>query len=311
MLSREHRVMSTPHEQPLCPRCGYDQSGIVTSWRDSCPTEGRCAECGLEFAWTELFRPDLHAPDWSFEHANKHLFRCLMQTFVRSLWPMSFWKSLRLTHPIHTRRLIKLAVGILVTIHLLLAAGGYAWFFVLSNIVYKAGSWRYELLSFSIFVPDEAVTRFWITAAIMPYYPRLAGDEVPTGSTELLMAFCWSFLIPLGFLALRQTLRHHSVRSVHILRAWAYSLPGLAMWIVLGRIPKLIGIEMTAIGTAAHAWWWTQYEFICFLVLSAWLLFYWTRVSSRYLRLKRPVVTTLVLYVVTLMIAGVSLMLFI
>ena len=36
------------HERTIgCPRCGYDQRGMVESWTLQCPLTGECAECGL------------------------------------------------------------------------------------------------------------------------------------------------------------------------------------------------------------------------------------------------------------------------
>jgi hypothetical protein len=53
---------------PACPRCGYDLSAATFGWRDSCPLGGRCSECGLEFGWRDVLRPDA-MPWWWIEGA--------------------------------------------------------------------------------------------------------------------------------------------------------------------------------------------------------------------------------------------------
>jgi hypothetical protein len=53
---------------PACPRCGYDLSAATFGWSESCPLDGRCSECGLEFGWREIFRPDT-MPWWWIEGA--------------------------------------------------------------------------------------------------------------------------------------------------------------------------------------------------------------------------------------------------
>ena len=61
--------MTVPNEtMPECPRCGYDLRGITESWRNACPVDGRCAECGLEFAWRDVFAGDAMAPSWCVEY---------------------------------------------------------------------------------------------------------------------------------------------------------------------------------------------------------------------------------------------------
>jgi hypothetical protein len=54
-----------------CPRCGYDQSGVVARWQagESCPLASPCSECGFEIIWRNVFRPTLERVPWLFEHA--------------------------------------------------------------------------------------------------------------------------------------------------------------------------------------------------------------------------------------------------
>ena len=79
---RDARPTGSDHESDTsCPRCGYSQRGIVASWRDACPLAGRCAECGLDFVWSELLRPNLHEPRWCVEYAPRRRLLLLAGTW--------------------------------------------------------------------------------------------------------------------------------------------------------------------------------------------------------------------------------------
>lgn len=82
-------------EHVLCPRCGYDQRGIIAQWTDACPLQGTCTECGLQYEWLDLLKP------WCVENASSQyrLVRRMIGTFVRSvLAPWRFWREIRITH---------------------------------------------------------------------------------------------------------------------------------------------------------------------------------------------------------------------
>ena len=53
-------------QTPTCPRCGYDLSGIVASWKDACPLTGICSECVLEFQCRYLLDPRFKIKPWFF-----------------------------------------------------------------------------------------------------------------------------------------------------------------------------------------------------------------------------------------------------
>ena len=107
-----------------CPRCGYDQRGIVATWIDSCPMRGRCAECGLDFSWPEVLHPEKYEPQWCVEFARTRLavpWLCV-KTYVRSFWPWGFWKRVPMSHAVRAWRLTVYAIAMLLPLLFIYAA---------------------------------------------------------------------------------------------------------------------------------------------------------------------------------------------
>src|SRR5688572_26076620 len=90
-----------------CPRCGYDQRGAMAQWREQCPLEGTCAECGLTFSWAELIVPDKFEPSWCVEFAKpaRRVPMSCVKTFLRSFRPWKFWSRMNMSQRIRPRRL--------------------------------------------------------------------------------------------------------------------------------------------------------------------------------------------------------------
>ncbi|MCI0630311.1 MAG: hypothetical protein L0Y44_06605 [Phycisphaerales bacterium] len=91
-----------------CPRCGYDQRGVMARWLEQCPLEGACAECGLHFKWAELLHPEKFEPRWcvEFVHRPSSIPLAGPATLWKSFSPWRFWSSLRMAYPIRRRRLL-------------------------------------------------------------------------------------------------------------------------------------------------------------------------------------------------------------
>ena len=103
---------------PSCPRCGYDLSGVVESWKEACPLNGVCSECGLEFRWRELFRADELRVRGFYEHATGVALASAWRTWAWTLLPWMFWKKVRLEHPVRLRRMLLWLVVLLLPIQL-------------------------------------------------------------------------------------------------------------------------------------------------------------------------------------------------
>jgi hypothetical protein len=91
-----------------CPRCGYDQRGILATWIEQCPLEGTCAECGLAIQWAELLSVKLQRPRWCIEYAAspRDWLRRMMANLALVFAPWAMWRSLKMTDPPRIRRLI-------------------------------------------------------------------------------------------------------------------------------------------------------------------------------------------------------------
>lgn len=98
----------------VCPRCGYDLSGVVESWRESCPLEGVCSECGLGVEWGRVFA-GAEPPAWSCEHAVRFSVWKLLKTSWRLMWPPAYWRAITMETPVRAGRLAWMVVGFAVT----------------------------------------------------------------------------------------------------------------------------------------------------------------------------------------------------
>lgn len=107
-----------------CPRCGYDQRGVVATWMDACPLSSACSECGLELHWGEVISPDKCEPRWCVEFATqiRALPTACVKTLGFSFWPWRFWLRLRMAHAIHLRRLAIYVLFLLLPLILLYVA---------------------------------------------------------------------------------------------------------------------------------------------------------------------------------------------
>jgi hypothetical protein len=112
-----------------CPRCGYDQRGVLATWIEQCPMEATCAECGLKFAWCELLNPDLFPPKWCVE-AKRSWWGFPWQTVrttMRLFWPALVWRRVQMFHETRWRRLCAfLCLWMLVLAVLLMFSTGLA-----------------------------------------------------------------------------------------------------------------------------------------------------------------------------------------
>ncbi len=104
---------------PACPRCGYDQSGVVGAANPAWPLASQCAECGCRIAWSDYFRRDFTLPTRWLEHAPRAWFpvALLLTPWIACL-ALPLFARLRMEHPIRWKRLLvgSLALGLLAAV---------------------------------------------------------------------------------------------------------------------------------------------------------------------------------------------------
>ena len=91
-----------------CPRCGYHLRGVMETWKDSCPLDGTCSECGLAFDWARVCCPGKFVPLWCIEYERGP--RAWSGTAWRLILPWVFWRRLKISHPPRLHRAMLFAV---------------------------------------------------------------------------------------------------------------------------------------------------------------------------------------------------------
>lgn len=84
-----------------CPRCGYDQRGVLATWAESCPLQGVCSECGLDLEWSRVLQPEKYELQWCVEFVRRTsaMPRACVTTWLRSWLPWRFWSRIEMAHP--------------------------------------------------------------------------------------------------------------------------------------------------------------------------------------------------------------------
>src|SRR5690348_12296334 len=109
---------SSPKCSIRCPRCGYDQRGVVATWTETCPFEGTCSECGLTLNWSEVLNPQRHEPQWCVEFVSPRtrVPQTCVKTLLYSWWPWKFWSAVKMSHSIRAGRLALYGTCMIVSI---------------------------------------------------------------------------------------------------------------------------------------------------------------------------------------------------
>ena len=228
--------MAKVEAQPCCPRCGYDQSGVVATWMHSCPLDGMCSECGLALQWVDVFRPDRFIVPGFVEHS-----RGWWRTFVaawRTLWwtfcPSGFWRRVRLEHARMPRRWL---------VYFLATAGLFLFvrrvlvlaLFVLASSSSAPGA-RTPRNGLDLFASVDmltsecsnyAVYRDW--GPVGPAGWRLDLWNLAPPAAFGVGALC--VMMPLMLLLLPFTRRRLKIQASHVLRAGIFG--ALPLWLVL------------------------------------------------------------------------------
>jgi len=109
---------------PICPKCGYDQSGEIATWEAECPVDGTCPECGFEFAWADVMNPSRVVLPWYVEHADSRwsLIRRTPPTLWYLLFPNRYWARMKMESPRSMRTYLLWITLMMVVLHLIASA---------------------------------------------------------------------------------------------------------------------------------------------------------------------------------------------
>ncbi|MEZ6235455.1 MAG: hypothetical protein R3B68_14810 [Phycisphaerales bacterium] len=294
---------------PRCPRCGYDQSGAIATFTESCPTTGTCSECGLHFRWRDVFFPDRERIRGFFEHARG--FWPSLWAVPRTAWlvarPWAFWKRVQL----HMKpRLGRAAVWVLAAL--------------LATVLLRGTLGSVDFLMASANPSSGFVTRYWMPLdpsnlgvwewvwACPPFDARTwyaGGMGLVMWWTDgwvpivLLATPIWA----LSFALLPQTRRRAKVKAAHIARAFIYSCAWLSMLLLPWIFQYLVRLaEFAATNTPFPSLFeWARYDphwlfdvFPLAIAVWLWLAIWWLFAIRRGFRLQHPTAVWFALWVI-------------
>lgn len=216
---------------PICPKCGYDQSGIISTWEDQCPMQGRCSECGLEFEWADVFDPGRVLLPWYIEHTTSK--RTMCRRIPSTLWmmfiPYRFWKHLSVHYPVYLWRVWGCVLGSAVAVYLL------SIFLLVCIGTYRTLKWNQLFTELQGLSPGSNYTGlYWIEMADPSYWMGNLKDAFhtsllnATGLTQNGMHFVFialgmSVLWVMVLCVIPTTRRVAKIRLMHVHRAMALS----------------------------------------------------------------------------------------
>lgn len=296
-----------PPTQVRCPRCDYDQRGVMATWKTACPLDGVCSECGLHFTWAEVLNPRLSPPRWWVETRPPRLVTPgqIIVTLARSHWPWAFWSRVKMTDPIRPKRI----AAYLLVLLLILYVGYAATIGIATARSFKI--FHYNLAGTGA-VPTGntgATPRSNIVvglrAGLLPLSDqpdgtyklrggRTADTPTPLGVNDIYwsddlftigMVLMGQIVCGLAFAALPISRRRAKVRWRHIFRVTAYSLAFLfpvAFVVVIGQLLE----------TTIYFYQWYRPFYLTGMVLAASAmlvtstLFWWVTAARRYLRME-------------------------
>ncbi|MHA7811826.1 MAG: hypothetical protein ACX94C_00330 [Phycisphaerales bacterium] len=228
-------------DQPICPKCGYDQSGEIATWEAQCPVHGVCPECGLDFEWADIFDPDRIYLSWYIEHATRK--RSMLwrtpRTLAYLLIPNRFWRRLGVEREIRMARLwvwagtlvaIFYAASVLMSISLRVMSTLY----LNAQIRNANARSRVVFAQSGVKVQDMTDPGYWIQIigdGLRDPFPWFAGP----GRIGYLMAMMMLGTIAVWVIVLRAvptTRRLAKLRYAHVLRAAVLSV-GVAVLLLL------------------------------------------------------------------------------
>jgi ribosomal protein L37E len=197
-------AQAVPIEQLTCGKCGYHLYGLQ---------ETRCPECGEAFTWEQAL-DDYHRrckPLFEYHWRTRPL-RSFFGTWFRALRPGRFWRFVELHDPVRPGPILAMVAAFL------------AVFVVLPILSTGVEDWLRRW-----FWTTRFPQRAWMAPGLadLPWY--VLGELRNPRAYYLLWSLAlWSVCLLASLMIFRQSMRLCRVRSVHVLRVWALSVP---LWV--------------------------------------------------------------------------------
>jgi hypothetical protein len=283
-----------PRIRARCPRCDYDLSGTVETWKGAPPPQpwGQCSECGTHVVWGKVLNQPT-APWWFVERDDSYSPRRYVCTALMLFRPVAFWKAVELGHRVRLRHAVLLAVVAMTLVPVSRTA---------LMEVYSRTGWPGTLM-----VTVTGTT--WTT-----FGPRWFHDRLPlTFNPALVLAILslgliipWS--IPLLSIIISESLKKAKVRLRHLLRVAIYH--STVMPLILIAVTAL-GAGMAAIGQAIWkgAWPAPMLDAYTGILAFVWFLYplhtflWWWAAYRFYMHLQRAFIGALLMVVCALLVA--------
>ena len=258
-------------QTPTCPRCGYDLSGIVASWTNSCPLTGICSECGLKFRWGAVLMPLLRGTIELLDSAARPNIHCLLQSVLGCYRPWVLWpQAVEGRHFRLRRTLIVAAVGLVATHALLVVLA--------------------QFIALVLTIAYSAATGSWPSLLNAPYlgswpYTDWSAEwwDDRTDLQWIAFILLWSLMAALSGITPPSALVPPRIAWRHWMRMWLHSIPTLPILAALVALPGFL--LLLPIRTRYMDEWVIA---IRLTLLIAWFALWWAFAYSRYLGVARP-----------------------
>jgi len=276
---------------PECPRCGYDLTGELRRWQavdlQSCPAEGLCSECGLEFRWGDVLEPGLMRVDGFAEDATSwcQWWTWAARTWLWCWWPPSFWSRVRLEHRARLWRALAWLVLPWLALHAL-GSGALAVLWMYSSRAGWSSLGQYFLQACA---DPFAQLRISLASPWWLDWPRVDWWQplVSNWSWWVLPMLASALALGCSLMLMRGWRRELRVETSHVIRAVTYWLGAIWMvWILRLSIPCFLMTSALLAGRKGLDSTWQMLEridglraFLFFLVIPWSLIWLWSTLS--------------------------------
>jgi hypothetical protein len=190
---------AVPIEELICESCGYHLYGL---------RETRCPECGQPFDWEDALAAHYRRKKPLFEYRwLQHPVRSFVRSWRLAMYPSRLWRTVDLHDPPQTRPLLLTVLATVVAL------------FILTPMLTGLEEWAAQRSMRWRAAP--------VTHADMPVYLIQAGFTNPASYRFPAYILTWAIVSGAALLVLRQSMRRHRVRTIHVLRVWVYTAMSL------------------------------------------------------------------------------------